>query len=157
MSMFGMVFPDPQRQDRFALLFSLVAYNEPDEVAAEAYMQPVMALRLRDCWVEKQPDGPPCLAVYTRNGGGNREHDHTDGAENCLGCRGDWATEHPAYISDEDDEFDSTYRTYRFAFPAELRQDWKEALTEVAEDPRDMSKQWSIAIDAIGGEAASRG
>jgi hypothetical protein len=98
-SMFGMVFPDPQRQDRFALLFSLVAYNETDAEAMEAYMQPIMALRLRDCWVEKQPDGPPCLAVYTRNGGGNREHDHTDGAENCLGCRGDWATEHPAYTS----------------------------------------------------------
>ena len=73
MSMFGMVFPDPQRQDRFALLLGLVAYDQPDAEQAEAYMQPVMNLRLRDCWVEKQPDGPPCLAVYARNGGGNRE------------------------------------------------------------------------------------
>lgn len=157
MSMFGMVFPDPQRQDRFALLFSLVAYNEPNAEAAAAYMEPIMALRLRDCWVEKQPDGPPCLAIYTRNGGGNRECYCENDEGTCIGCKGDRATEHPAYISDRDDEFDSTYRTYRFAFPAELRQDWREALTEVAEDPRDMSEQWSIAIDAIGGEAASRG
>lgn len=155
MSMFGMVFPDPQRQERFALLFSLVAYDQPDD-ESEAYMEPVMNLRLRDCWVEKQPDGPPCLAVYSRNGGGNRDHYH-EADTLCIACHGEIATEHPAYISDRDDEFDSTYRTYRFAFPASIPQDWKEALNEVAEDPRDMSEQWQIAIDAIGGEAASRG
>jgi hypothetical protein len=154
MSMFGIVFPDPRRQERMALLLAIVAYDCENEEVAEEWMQPILDLRLRDAWVEKQPDGPPVLAVYTRNGGGNREHFHDGGSDGCIACAGEKATEHPAYLSDADDEFDSTYRTYRFAFPADLRSDYKEALNEVAEEPRDMSK---IAIDAIGGEASSRG
>jgi hypothetical protein len=154
MSMFGMVFPDPKRGDRIALLLALVAYDIEGEEAAEEYMQPILDLRIRDTWVERQPDGPPVLAVYTRNGGGNREHTGEDG---CTACAGEKATEHPAYLSDADDEFDSTYRTYRLAFPADLPTDYKEALNEVAEEPRDMSKIWHMAIDAIGGEASSRG
>jgi hypothetical protein len=156
MSMFGMVFPDPDRQMRVGILMGMVAHDQgPEDV--EAYMESVLNLRIRDAWVERQPDGPPVMALYTRNGGGNREHDHTDGTEHCLGCRGEEATRHPRYLRDADDEFDSTYRTYWFAFPADLPTDHKEALNDVAEEPRDMSEIWLQAINSIGGEAASRG
>lgn len=152
-SMFSMVFPDPDRQVRVGILLGMVAHDQED---AEAYMEPVLNLRIRDGWVEKQHDGPPVMALYTRNGGGNREHDHTDGEDHCLGCRGDKATEHPRYLRDADDEYDSTYRTYWFAFPANLPRDHQDALNEVAEDPRDMSQVWCSAIASITGKAASR-
>ena len=42
--------------------------------------------RFRDAWVEKTDDGQVRIAVYTRNGGGNRECWHTDGSGN-EGCK----------------------------------------------------------------------
>ena len=155
MSMFGMVFPDPHRQTRMGVLLATLAYNLNQQEEVEAYVQPIMALRLRDVWVEKQHDGLPVLAIYTRNGGGNREHYH-EADTLCIACHGEIATEHPTYIRDADDEFDSTYRTYWFAFPADLPTEVKETLTEVAIDPRDMSEVWLQAIESIGGEAAGR-
>lgn len=153
MSMFTMAFPDPNRQIRVSILLGMVAHDQTSE-NIDAYMEPVLNLRIRDAWVERQPDGPPVMALYTRNGGGNRDHDHTDGEDHCLGCRGDKATEHPRYLRDADDEFDSTYRTYWFAFPPDLPRDHQDALNEVAEDPKDMSQLWMQAINSIGGGAA---
>lgn len=152
MSMFSIVFQDPQRQERMGVLLALLAYDCDTAKEAEAWVEPIMNLRLRDMWIEKQPDGPPVLAVYTRNGGGNREC-YCEGAGTCIGCHGEAATEHPAYLRDTDDEFDVTYRTYWFGFSPNLPTHLKEALTEAAEDPRDMSAMWHRAIDAITEEA----
>lgn len=149
MSMFGIVFPDPSRSDRVSLLLSFLAFDAPDSEAAADYAQPIINLRLRDMWVEKSPDGP-VLAVYTRNGGGNREHyDDMPDSGPCTACQGDRATTHPAYLRDEDDDFDSTYRTYWFAFPESLPNEIKEILAEVAEDPRNMSEVWQQAIGRL--------
>src|SRR3990167_2492115 len=67
-----------------------------------------------------------CIAVYTRNGGGNREHyenaNGTDAGEGCP-CTGCIITfhlpKHPLYLRDQDDSFDNTYATVYFKFPAE--------------------------------------
>lgn len=152
MSMYGMIFQDPVRDERMGVLLALLAYEQDSTEAANTYCTPIMDLRLRDMWVEKDHDGPPVLAVYTRNGGGNREHYCDTGGDHCIACAGDAGTEHPAYLRDRDDEFDSTYRTYWFAFPTSLPAEIKATLTEVAEDPRNMDDRWQQVIHAIGGE-----
>lgn len=75
------------------------------------------------------------IAVYTRLGGNNRECWNSQwGAvskslldegwtqETCT-CPGCWISrtvaEHPSYLSDSDDDFDSTYATVYFSIPKE--------------------------------------
>ncbi len=71
--------------------------------------------RFRDCYVA---DGK--IAIYTRNGGGNRKCWDEDGSEECD-CTGCFMTYRvhklPYYSHDEDDDFDSTYATIYFDFP----------------------------------------
>ena len=60
--------------------------------------------RFRDCYVEK--DGNEYkIAVYTRNGGGNRDY-----------CMPDFSG-HPNFLYDRDDDFDGTYATIYFSIP----------------------------------------
>ena len=59
--------------------------------------------RFRDCFVT---DGK--IAIYTRNGGGNRPDYFPD-----------QLLQHPNYLYDEDDSYDSTYATIYFSFPNE--------------------------------------
>lgn len=61
--------------------------------------------RFRDCFVEQDPDR---IVVFTRTGGGNRE----DYAE-----ENHWITTLPGFVSDDDDDFDSTFAYWRFAVP----------------------------------------
>jgi len=76
--------------------------------------------RFRDAYVEKVGDETKSpydssnycgwvLCVYTRNGGGNREAGY--GAQMEV---------NPYYLSDEDDDFDCTYATYRFQIPTQF-------------------------------------
>ena len=66
--------------------------------------------RFRDCFV----DGDE-IHVYTRVGGGNRDCDF--GEEELQ--------QHPNYLRDEDDDFDSTYATYIFSVPNEWKEDFE--------------------------------
>lgn len=119
--------------------------------------------RFRDAWVEHR-DGDIVLAVYTRNGGGNRDHwyfvgqsgasdeakDLTDYAGGidcfCTGCiQTRHIPAHPAYLFDKDDEFDSTYCTNYFRVP----DDMKDALRAHAVEPVDMSAVWMLTINAL--------
>jgi hypothetical protein len=74
--------------------------------------------RFRDAYVTD--DGKE-IAVYTRNGGGNREHWGDEEAEpdcSCAGCIIEVRLpKHPLYLRDEDDDFDSTYATVFFRVP----------------------------------------
>ena len=76
--------------------------------------------RFRDCYLSEAGE----IAVYTRGGGGNREcycanggHPHEDG---CVVPTQDALREHPCYLRDDDDEFDSTYATFYFKIPENL-------------------------------------
>jgi len=104
--------------------------------------------RFRDAWVEKGDGGEPVIVVYTRNGGGNREcmcDDHPEGG--CLLEVIEDLQRNPLYLSDEDDEFDCTYASFRFRCPdnAEVR----DALAGVADGRRDMDAEWAKAIASL--------
>src|SRR5688572_24926857 len=60
--------------------------------------------RFRDAWVQAGEAGLE-IAVYTRNGGNNREEYMPD------------FSDHPHYLRDVDDSFDNTYATIFFSVP----------------------------------------
>jgi hypothetical protein len=131
--MYEMVFPDPARPMRVSAL--LASIGSPN------------VGRIRDAWVEKGERGP-VIAIYTRNGRGNRIHDGAGPAGmecDCTGCIARLQLPaHSQYIRDADDTFDATYATFYFKppeSPAVL-----EALTKIAIDPVDMSVRWQAAL-----------
>ena len=69
--------------------------------------------RFRDCFINEAGDR---IVIFTRTGGGNREHYDAPLAENntCLRAL-------PGYDRDKDDGFDSTYAYFYFKIPAEHR------------------------------------
>lgn len=84
--------------------------------------------RFRDCHVINGE-----IAVYTRNGGGNR-HCYLDEdapttdtdceREGCYSCAiTHRLPQHPNYLRDEDDSFDSTYATIYFSIPKEYQEE----------------------------------
>jgi hypothetical protein len=88
--------------------------------------------RFRDCSIN---NGEIC--IYTRNGGGNREEY-------------DWVfdtlSDHPDYLRDEDDEFDSTYATIYFKFPEK----YKDLLTQIdSGEPFKPDEKWQALIATI--------
>lgn len=64
MSMYGLVFGDADRPDRAGFLLAVLGSPEVG--------------RLRDVWLEKTSDDRIEIAVYTRNGGGNRDCWHNE-------------------------------------------------------------------------------
>jgi hypothetical protein len=99
------------------------------------FEQPAHVGRFRDIWVENH-DGEPVIAIYTRNGGPNRE----DQAEAIESMRSN-----PLYLRDADDEFDSTYATFYFRAPERYR----DMLAGIMQEPVDMSAKWREAIEAV--------
>ena len=164
--------------------------------------------RFRDCFIEEDR-----IAVYTRNGGGNRDCWHVDSPEygsprckhhviykneeetidtteaeakkhpewkplnifcgnkrtyhtgkmvdhpyyvcekpdseecGCPGCTIQYRLrQHPLYITDRDDDFDSTYATIYFKFPPEFAEDLRKLASGEKFDP---DKKWSDAINAL--------
>ena len=88
--------------------------------------------RFRDCFVAKGK-----IAVYTRNGGGNRE-DYED-VFKAL-------SNHPCYLNDEDDEFDCTYATIYFSFPEEYKEELAALDSGKEFNP---SQRWLETIEAM--------
>lgn len=145
------------------------------------FTTPQRSGRLRDGWLEIGDDGQPRVAIYTRNGGGNREEcgclDTWTGKPRgvtepewfgdegcpCLGfggpactctacCANDRMPENPLHLYGEDDEFDGTYRTEYFRF-RELPADLSARLREAAGPQVDTSERWAALIAGI--EASS--
>lgn len=90
--------------------------------------------RFRDAWLEGDGKGGIVVAVFTRCGGGNRE-DYQGVFDDC--------TTWPGYLGDEDDEFDSTYATIRFAGPT------PEALLQTLQDGGATEDQAKEIVEAI--------
>lgn len=99
--------------------------------------------RFRDAWVERDEQGAPRLAIYTRLGGGNR-----DDCEDTI----DSITEHPLYLHDADDSFDCTYATFYFRVPDEHLQEVDDALPKDV-GPVDTDARWQQLINSIGDPA----
>jgi hypothetical protein len=123
--LYNLVMGDGHEMERGAMLLRILGIDNPG--------------RFRDAWVETSDNGP-VIAVYTRIGGGNREG-YAEFIERNQA--------NPHYIRDADDDFDSTYATFYFRTPDE----WVESLSQVAQDPVDMSARWKTAIDSLGGDS----
>lgn len=134
----------------------------------------------RDAWVEKGEDGKPVIAIYTRNGGGNREHYcHFQGCPTCsnkrgyCGCWEDCETGHKKGCTCPSPGTDCActgcIATYGLpAHPNYLRDqdddfdctyatfyfrvpdEYQQALASVAVDHVDTDQRWMDVIDAIG-------
>lgn len=121
MSLYGMIFGVNPAATLLKLMFELdqdregmpelpdsSGYDPPD---TSRFVQEAKRLRyyptgrFRDIWLS---DDRKIITLYTRNGGGNR--DRYQWVFECL-------VEHPEYIGDEDDDFDSTYAYIRFKVP----------------------------------------
>ncbi len=158
MSMYNMLFG----VSRFASIVFAILKHPPNEYFS----------RPRDGWVEKLSDGSLRLAVYTRNGGGNRDHygDTEEGINcNCTGCVMTYKIpKDPLYLFDKDDSFDSTYATIYFKVPDDYKDTIKNKyippneissshfqileefeLSFIAVDPIDTGKKWIDAIELM--------
>lgn len=109
MSMYGMMFGQNPLSEVFLMALGLTKESVG---------------RFRDCFIADEE-----IAVYTRNGGGNREcwNEYEDEGErpcmNCTGCIIEHVLpKHPRYLRDRDDDFDSTYATVYFSIPDEYRE-----------------------------------
>jgi len=139
--MYDLALGDGHQAARGQILLSFLAYKEG---------HPLRVGRFRDAWIEQDPTDGLRIAVYTRNGGGNREHSCADAPElTCTGCVMDALPQHPLYLRDADDSFDSTYATVYFRFPDTIPADLRGALVEVAIEPVDMSEKWREAIEEV--------
>jgi hypothetical protein len=146
MGLYDVVLGDGHQAERGVLLLAMLG-------------DPGVA-RFRDAWVEKGDDGQPVIAIYTRQGGGNREcfcesRNGTVVAEQhvpsgCYAACNEALTRHPLYIRDADDDFDGTYATFYFRVPDAVPADVLARLTEAASEPVNMSERWQEAIDRVG-------
>lgn len=108
--------------------------------------------RFRDAYVEKTPEDPTksefdssnnggiwILCVYTRNGGGNREAGY-----------GATMEASPYYLSDEDDDFDCTYATYKLQIPSQF---WPflEELHANSSPEAKPADRWTSLLDKLHG------
>lgn len=104
--------------------------------------------RFRDAFVSEGK-----IAVYTRNGGGNRDHWEYSYKEQegegcpCPGCIITYRLpKHPMYLSNQDDDFDCTYATIFFKLPDEAKI-ILEAMQE--KEKFDPDKRWTESLEAL--------
>jgi len=73
--------------------------------------------KFRDCFVkdESRPDLDNHIHVYTRTGGGNREGYIEENKK---------MTDHPNFVTDFDDDFDSTFASWIFSIPEKWKNDF---------------------------------
>ena len=131
MSMYGLVFGKNPAADAILATLGL----KRDEVG-----------RFRDAFVANGE-----IAVYTRNGGGNREHWDEEQEEgdacSCTGCVITYRLpKHPLYLRDADDDFDQTYATIYFRFPDEYAEDLRNLDSG---EPFDPSARWTAFLKAL--------
>jgi hypothetical protein len=100
--------------------------------------------RYRDCYLDEQGR----IAVYTRGGGGNRRCWEMDGCKDglhdaaCVIPMQDALRKHPAYLEDQNDDFDSTYCTFYFTAPA-----WMVAIQQLAKTKAPEAKWRDLIAD----------
>ncbi len=140
MSMYNMLFgPSEVDPDTLALVLEVETFG-----------------RFRDVWMEDDPHRPGKhrIAVYTRNGGGNREHsDYVDTDEGpdcrCTGCVATFYLPSTKYhLFNRDDAFDYTYATFYFMVP----EHFEGAVGDGERPVMDTDQRWSAMLDALGKE-----
>lgn len=98
--------------------------------------------RFRDCYLARDDETKELqIHIYTRNGGGNRE-DHW-GVFDRL-------SNHPMYLRDWDDDFDSTYATIAFKIPDGFKSAVQELVKEQPESvPPSPQERFSAFMEKL--------
>ena len=116
--------------------------------------------RFRDIYVIEK-GGQKLIALYTRNGGGNRDECWEEEGDNhyynavwnkcdCPACSiNDNLPKHPNYLFDEDDDFDRTYNTCYFSIPKTI--DINDKATLVINKPADRTphEKWDELMEKM--------
>ena len=123
MSMYNMI----HGQNPLSVIYLKMLGLSPDDVG-----------RFRDCYLNGDE-----IAVYTRNGGGNRESYEEVFAE---------LEEHENYLRDEDDEFDCTYATIYFSIPAQYEADVLMIKLAIDQNTVPPDEKWQILMKSLGAE-----
>jgi len=108
-------------------------------------------MRFRD--ISLNEDGSQII-LYTRNGGGNREHygDNKGTREGfecpCHGCFIKYhIPKHPEYLKDVDDEYDTTYAAINFSTPSSFLAIARNMST--GEKPKSIGQKFEETINKI--------
>ena len=90
--------------------------------------------RFRDCYLDGER-----IVIYTRTGGGNRdEYEAQNDAMHAL----------PGFVSDEDDDFDSTYAHFSYRIPEKFLESI-EALRNIGGAGKDPRLAWKDMFDKL--------
>ena len=107
--------------------------------------------RLRDAWFDAENDR---LVVYTRTGGGNRDYYDTKAGNLEEGGEGEGPFNEDlrdvaGFLSDEDDDFDSTYASFYYSIPDRAREVF-DTLKEVGagRDPPP-KERWEALLEGL--------
>jgi hypothetical protein len=130
MGMYNAMFGDGERG--YPLL-SMLGFEKPSDLG-----------RYRDGWLEDDGDGGYRIAIYTRNGGNNREEHMPD------------LSGHPYYISDKDDSLDNTYATIYFRLPPMLLEVVKGHSDLMYPEPVNMDMVWLRGLAELEDNAGYR-
>lgn len=133
-------------------LYNMIAGVNPLAQYCVAILQEAGKLdppRFRDSYLDVEDGGEVKIVVLTRSGGGNRDDYH--GSNEAM-------ANHPCYISDEDDDFDSTYAYFYFSVPEPRQHEVREIIKKITEhggsvNSPSLQEKFLSAIEAIKGEA----
>lgn len=105
--------------------------------------------RFRDVYLNE--DGTRII-LYTRNGGGNRQHWYDDvepgAACGCPGCTIKYHLPlHPNFLFDRDDDFDCTYAYIEFSVPEQFLSITKSLST--GEPPKTIAEKFEATIQEL--------
>lgn len=94
--------------------------------------------RLKDGWIERDPEHGLLVRLITRNGGGNRR----DYAAQISRLRA-----HPLFVRDADSPFDKTYASFWFRLPTNICAEDMARLEQIAVEPVvDDKRRWDEAM-----------
>ena len=141
MSLYNMLFGT---NEIAPVLLFLLDIDQPDEKWSSG--------RFRDIYLNE--DGTRII-LYTRNGGGNRDHwsfthaKYREGGDcPCPGCIISYKLpRHPNYIRDYDDSFDSTYAYVEFGVPEQFKEIAESLVT--GKKPESIHEKFSTYIERL--------
>lgn len=105
-------------------------------------LTPADVPRFRDCFINGDK-----IVIHTRTGGGNREYYDEPNEENTEGPWNSTLRDNAFYISDKDDDFDSTYANFFFRFPDAYADDLKVLADK--DESHTPSKKWQALFERM--------
>ena len=121
------VLDQPAPETRYTLASDIIGDQDPGRLRSTPVVKLAAEARDPDGFDPRDfglNSGDPVVEIYTRNGAGNRECYHegaSDYEAGCTGCIMDKFPEHPRYVADFDDGFDSTYATIILSVPEDQK------------------------------------